>query len=230
VEPVVGTGAVPLERPFLAALFEARRQYGLLLVADEVTTGFGRTSPTIFASHLWAEPADIIVTAKGLTNGTQAASAVLVSAGVAEAFDRDDVIVGHAETQAGTAVACAAILATIGEMDRQGTLERGTEISRALDVELEATLKHTPLVAGASGAGCLRAIHLRGAQGEVMNSREISDVVDAIHDVGALVLPGPSCIQLAPALVYSRVEVSELLLCVHRGLTNHEARGRSKVS
>ncbi|MFD0346467.1 aminotransferase class III-fold pyridoxal phosphate-dependent enzyme [Kitasatospora aburaviensis] len=100
VEPVLGTGALPLPEPMLAALARLRAEYGFLLVADEVATGFGRTG-SYFASQNWPEPPDIMLASKGMTNGTCAAAAVVVSHAVCDVFDRHDAALTHAETQAG---------------------------------------------------------------------------------------------------------------------------------
>src|SRR4051794_28494284 len=86
VEPVLGSGTVPLDPDYLAALVALRAEYGFLLVADEVATGFGRTGP-MFASSLWPAAPDILITSKGLTNGAAAAAAVLVSHRIARAFE-----------------------------------------------------------------------------------------------------------------------------------------------
>jgi adenosylmethionine-8-amino-7-oxononanoate aminotransferase len=218
VEPVVGTGAVPLDERYVADLLRHRREYGFLLVADEVTTGFGRIGRTVFATQLWPEPPDILITAKGLTNGTQAASAVIVSNMVAEAFTMSNAILGHAETQAGTPVVCAAISATIAEMQRLDAVSRSSELSARLDIELARMVGNEPLVNATTGMGCLRSLRLSYGDGTPLEQAEVPAVIAAIREAGALVHPGPSCIQLLPALIYSDADLDELLNCVKRGL------------
>src|SRR5690606_26108634 len=73
VEPVLGTGTVPITDYDLAALVRLRDESGYLLVADEVATGFGRTG-TFFASQTWPGQPDVLLSSKGLTNGTVPAS------------------------------------------------------------------------------------------------------------------------------------------------------------
>lgn len=231
VEPVIGTGAVPLNEEYVAELLQQRSKYGFLLVADEVTTGFGRIGTSVFATQGWPELPDVLITAKGLTNGTQAASAVIVSQVVAEAFTTSGSILGHAETQAGTPVACAAILATIAEMDRLNAVTRSSELSARLDVELTRMVGTKPLVSATTGKGCLRSLRLSDGEGKPLDQAEIPSVVSAIRDAGALVHPGPSCIQLIPALTYSDVNLDELLSSVGLGLAAYAARsGKSGTS
>jgi adenosylmethionine-8-amino-7-oxononanoate aminotransferase len=218
VEPVIGTAAVPLDDQYIAELLRCRSEYGFLLVADEVTTGFGRVGGTVFATQLWPEPPDILITAKGLTNGTQAASALIVSNTVVEAFTTSNSILGHAETQAGTPLACATILATIAEMRRLNAVTRCNELSARLDVELSSMVGNVSLVSATTGRGCLRALRLSGGDGTPLDQAEIPSVIAAIRDAGALVHPGPSCIQLLPALIYSDNDLDELLNCLKVGL------------
>ena len=227
VEPVIGNAAVPLETAFVSALLDQRDQLGFLLVADEISTGFGRIGPSAFATQNWERAPDMVITGKALTNGTQAASAVVVSGPVADPFRSDTVLLGHAETQAGTAVAAAAILATIDETRRLGSIERGAAISARLDNMLGAMLGTIPLVTGVSGRGCLRAIRLAGEDGAPLSRHEIPAVIDAIREAGATVHPGPGCVQLLPALVYDMSDLEDLLSCVAAGISSYSARRRA---
>lgn len=217
VEPVLGTGAVPLAPGYVATLLQLRRQHGFLLVADEVATGFGRTG-TYFASATWPEPPDVLITSKGLTNGTCAAAAVLVSAEVAEAFRAAGALLAHGETQAGTAVTCAVILATIAEMDRLDAVARSVRLSGRLDAAIAKLLAGEPTVTGATGIGCMRSIRLRGADGGELPAAAVPALIGAIRAAGALVHAAPSGIELLPALVYSDAELAELFDCIRAGL------------
>jgi adenosylmethionine-8-amino-7-oxononanoate aminotransferase len=226
VEPVIGTAAVPLHDEYVAELLRCRREYGFLIVADEVTTGFGRVGGAFFATQLWPEPPDILITAKGLTNGTQAASALIVAHTLAEAFTTSNSILGHAETQAGTPVVCATILATIAEMRRLNAVTRCDELSARLDVELSRMVGDVPLVSATTGKGCLRSLRLSNEDGTPLAQTEVPAVIAAIRDAGALVHPGPSCIQLLPALIYSDSDLGELLNYVKAGLTAYARMGQ----
>ena len=226
VEPVLGTGAVPLTESYIAELLRLRREHGFLLVADEVSTGFGRIGTSVFATQRWPEPPDVLITAKALTNGTLAASALIVSKAVAKAFTESNAILGHAETQAGTPVVCATIMATIGEMQRLDSVARSARLSARLDVELSQLVTEEDFVSGTMGVGCLRSLHLSSGDGAPLEQAQVPVVIDAIRDAGALVHPGPSCIQLLPALIYSDTELDELLSCVRAGLAAYARRSK----
>lgn len=215
VEPVLGTGALPLSPQMLEGLQRLRAAHGFLLVADEVATGFGRTGPC-FASSRWAAQPDVLLASKGLTNGTCAAAAVLVSHEICEVFDRHDAALVHAETQAGTPATCAAILATLEEMTRLRALDAAARVSGWLD-GLFGRLAGHPLVAGDHGAGCFRALRL-AQDGTPLTGDEVAVVLEEIRAAGALVSAGPGCVQLAPALVYDDEDRARLEKSLTAGL------------
>ncbi|MFC4066942.1 daptide-type RiPP biosynthesis aminotransferase [Actinoplanes subglobosus] len=213
VEPVLGTGAVPLTDEYLSALLELRDEYGFLLVADEVATGFGRTG-TYFASQTWRRPPDLLIASKGLTNGTSAAAAVVVSRPVAATFHDAGAVLSHAETQAGTPVACATILATISEMRRLEAVARASRLSALLDIELDTLVAEHPLVDATTGAGCFRSVRLVAS----FPQAHVPQLTAAIRAAGAIVHPGLNGIQLIPALTYTRAELDELMTAIRAGL------------
>ncbi|MFI6080790.1 daptide-type RiPP biosynthesis aminotransferase [Streptomyces sp. NPDC051217] len=217
VEPVIGTPALPLTDDYTAALLRLRREHGLLLVADEVTTGFGRIGP-FFASQAWPEPPDVVITSKALTNGTLAASAVIVSHAVAEEFTRAGAVLGAGETQAGTPVTAAAILATLEEMRRLDALALSAGLSALLDTELAALVKDAGLITSTQGRGCLRALMLSRPDGTEFGKQDIAALVAAIRLEGAIVHPGPSSLLLLPALIYTTQDVKLLFDCVRAGM------------
>lgn len=216
VEPLQGTGAVVLTPDYLAALGELCDRHGTLLVADEVATGFGRLGHG-FASQSWHRRPDILVTSKALTNGTMAAAAVLASHRVSERFRVSDALVGHAETQAGTAVTASAVTATLDEFERLDAVAAGRVVAEHLDREL-AVLARRDDVASVTGAGCFRAVRLVDTHGRQPDPARVSDLLAAIRAHGAIVHPGPGGFQLVPALTYTTDELDQLLGSVRAGL------------
>ncbi|XTZ13743.1 daptide-type RiPP biosynthesis aminotransferase [Micromonospora echinospora] len=215
VEPVLGTGAFPLSAQMVTGLDRLRAKHGFLLVADEVATGFGRTG-SYFAFQNWPAPPDVLLVSKGLTNGTCASAAVLVSHQICAAFERRDVALTHAETQAGTPATCAATIATIEEMERLAALDNAARVSVRLDQLITRTSQH-PLVDGGHGVGCFRAIRLSD-DGSALSPEIVNQVAGEVRSAGALVSVGPSCLQLAPALLYRDDEVDALGAALLRGL------------
>lgn len=202
LEPVQGSGTHVVGEQFLAAVFEGRRRHGYLIVADEVATGFGRTGP-LFASQAWAEDPDILVTSKGLTNGTQAASAILLSHTVTQTLDETDSPFMHGETQAGSPASCAAILATLRAFEEEDILGHGRLVAAHLDARIRAVVERVP-GARSTGTGCFRSIRLPG-------NSDIPGIVSRCRAHGAVVQPGPSSIQLVPALVYTPSALDHLM-------------------
>jgi beta-alanine--pyruvate transaminase len=216
VEPVLGSGAEAVPDTFISALLEHRAEQGFLLVADEVASGFGRVNGW-FASDEWSQQPDVIVTSKGLTNGTSACAALLIAQRVTDAFDKNESVFVHGETQAGTPATCAAILGTIAEMIRldHNTLNKqvATGLSNLLD-----DLQGTPGVGNFTGRGCMRGIRLLSGNGTPITSNGVLAVVRRIHQAGAMVQPGPGRIQLLPALTYTQENFDELSTAIKAGL------------
>jgi adenosylmethionine-8-amino-7-oxononanoate aminotransferase/SAM-dependent methyltransferase len=210
LEPMLGSGAHVVAPEVVDVVLRGREEHNYLVVADEVATGFGRTGP-MFASHGWTAQPDLLVTSKGLTNGTCAASAVLWSPRVSESFDRSDAILIHGETQAGAPPSCAAIEATIAEFARLDALRSGRRVAARLDRWLDELAAETSAVAAVRGAGCFRAIELREPDGAAFGAERIEQVVTGCKAAGAIVHPGPSAIQLIPALTYDEDDIDRLL-------------------
>ncbi len=209
VEPVLGTGAVALDDEYVAELLRLRDEHGFLLVADEVATGFGRCG-RMFLSDGWPAPPDVLLASKGLTNGVAAAAVVMMSRAVADVFDRADAFPVHGETQAGTPPTCAAILATLEQIDALDALRSARAVADRLDAGLEALRDaHPAAVAELTGRGCVRGVTLRHADGRPMMPTEVPAVVAAAFAEGVVVHPGVAGVQLVPALTYSEAEVDE---------------------
>jgi adenosylmethionine-8-amino-7-oxononanoate aminotransferase len=218
IEPVLGTGAYEVPETFLAELAALRDEHGFLLVADEVATGFGRTG-SWFASQAWPVTPDVMVVSKGLTNGTCAGSAVVVSRDVAAAFDDADAVLAHAETNAGTPPTCAAIIATVAEMRRLDVVARAATLGERLGAGLAELVGTHPAAVGTHGRGCLRLLRLAWPDGEAFAPLDVAAAVETIRRAGAVVHPGPGGLQFVPPLIYTDDDLAELLDAVRRGLT-----------
>ncbi len=152
-----------------------------------------------------------------MTNGTCAAAAVLVARGVDAAFTDADAVFVHAETQAGTPMTCAAILATLEEMRRLDVEVLSHRLSARLDAELKALGDRLPLLTVTEGVGCFRYLGFAAPGGGPLTAENVADLVAAVREAGAIVHPGPQGVQLIPALTYTDADLDELLDCVARG-------------
>ncbi|BCW64538.1 daptide-type RiPP biosynthesis aminotransferase [Arthrobacter sp. StoSoilB22] len=223
MEPVLGSGAESVPDGFIEEVIKHRDHHGYLVVADEVATGFGRVNGW-FASDAWPRQPDIIITSKGLTNGTSACAALLIAHRVTQLFDASESIFVHGETQAGTPATCAAILSTIAEMKRLDHYTLNKQVAEGLNQLIE-DLQHTPGVGNSTGRGCMRGLKLHAKNGMPLSSDGVLAVVRNIHQAGAIVQPGPGRIQLLPALTYTEDNFAELRAAVKAGLFSAERDG-----
>lgn len=154
-EPVVGAtlGAVAPPEGYLQRIAEICRRNGILLIADEVMTGMGRTG-TRFAIEHWGIEPDMILLGKGLASGYVPLGAVLVSAKVADAIARGSGIFEHGFTYQAHPVAMAAGLAVLEYIRRHGLFERVAPAGREL-MQALAPLGQHPHVGDVRGVGLL---------------------------------------------------------------------------
>ena len=195
LEPGLGeSGVIPAPEGYLRAAREACDQSGALLVLDEIQSGIGRTGAW-FAHQADGIRPDVLTLAKGLGGGLPIG--VCVGLGAAgSGFAKGD----HGSTFGGNPVACAAALAVLDTIERDGLLAHVTAVGDQLAAGLEA-LRH-PLVAGVRGLGLWRAIVLTAdvAPAAEAAARRAGFLVNAVQ---------PGAIRLAPPLILSAAEAAE---------------------
>ena len=159
-EPVVGAtlGAVPAVDGYTARIAEICRKHGILLIADEVMTGMGRTGKP-FASLHWGLEPDIILTGKGIASGYSPLGAVLVAPHVAEAFEKGTAAFLHGFTYQSHPVATAAGNAVFDYLETHKLFERVTPAGECLRKALSALENH-PHVGQVRGLGLLQGVEL----------------------------------------------------------------------
>jgi putrescine---pyruvate transaminase len=162
VEPVFGSGGVIVPpRGYLRRLREACDRHGVLLIADEVITGFGRTGAWFGCDHEDVSP-DMITFAKGVTSGYVPLGGVIVSdelwEGLRDPGQRPGYLM-HGFTHSGHPVACAVALANVEAIEREGWLERVRQASETL-AGLIAPLRDHPEVGEVRQAGLMVGIEL----------------------------------------------------------------------
>ena len=218
VEPLSGPGTIPLSDEFLAVLAESRERHGFVLVADEVATGFARTGP-MFATQEWPVPPDLLIMSKALTNGTCAAAAIAVSDEVARDFDARDAVLMHAETQAGTAITCAAIIATLSRLQSIDAESCVRALESELVEGLDDVVQDVPGAAPHNSRGAFHTLSLVDSRGESSQQSLVCEVVDFVRREGVVVHPGLHGIQIVPGYLYTVSDSVELFGAIRRGLT-----------
>jgi adenosylmethionine-8-amino-7-oxononanoate aminotransferase len=220
MEPVLGSGALPVPQDIVDAVYAYRESEGFLIVADEVATGFHRTGPR-FASHDWIQP-DVLVLSKALTNGTCAASALLLGDRVVDAFDQAQQVFWHGETQAGSPQSCAAIVATLDEIERLDIATSAARVGRRLAAFVSGLESLSPRVKG-FGRGSFRAVQLFDEAGELIGTDKVFELVSECRRRGAVVQPSPGALQFVPALNYPDAELDVLFDRIQGVVTDYLA-------
>ncbi len=160
-EPVIGAGGVfPPPEGYLRAAREVCRETGVLFVADEVITGFGRCGDW-FASSRWQLEPDILTCAKGITSGYLPMGGVIATPRVWEPFWATDAgLWRHGYTYSGHAAVAAAALANIAIMEREDLPGRALQLEKGLAEALAPLAEHELVAEVRAGAGVLAAVQL----------------------------------------------------------------------
>ncbi len=200
VEPVLGEGGYVVPPPgWLARLRALCDRYGILLAADEVQSGIGRTGKMFAAEH-WGVAPDIVCSAKALASGMP------LSAMIA----REELMSwppgAHGSTYGGNPVCCAAAHATLDVIEEEGLLENATRIGGWLLESLRQLAETSRLLGDVRGLGLMIGVELvRDRETKEMAEEETDQVTVECFKRGLLVLPcGSSSIRFSPPLIISR--------------------------
>jgi adenosylmethionine-8-amino-7-oxononanoate aminotransferase len=218
-EPVIGAGGVfPPPDGYLEGVRRVCRDTGVLFVADEVITGFGRCGDW-FASTRFALAPDIVVCAKGITSGYLPLGAVLAAPGVAEPFWAEGAgMWRHGYTYSGHAAVAAAALANIDILEREGLPARSKIMEGSLLDALKQLTDHDLVDDVRGGVGLLAAVQLRQDLVEAdpaLGAR----VGAATREAGVLVRPlVGGALAVSPPLTIDDSEIQETVDGIRAGL------------
>jgi beta-alanine--pyruvate transaminase len=222
VEPVTGSGGVyPPPVGYLQRLRELCTKHGILLIFDEVITGFGRVGAP-FAAQAFGVTPDIITCAKGMTNGAVPMGGVLVSKAIYEAFmagSPDVIELFHGYTYSAHPLACAAALATLDTHDEQDLAKRTAGIAPTWEAAAHS-LKGERHVADIRNIGLLGAIDLQpraGAPGARGNEVQL-----ACLEAGVLIRNSGDTLVLSPPLVISDTQVAQVFEAIRAAVLRTE--------
>jgi beta-alanine--pyruvate transaminase len=212
VEPVAGsTGVLIPPKGYLQKLREITKKHGILLIFDEVITGFGRLG-TPFAADYFGVTPDMIVCAKGLTNGTIPMGAVLVTSEIHDAFMQGPehmIEFFHGYTYSGNPVASAAGLATLEVYKEEGLLTRGAGEPGKYWEDALHSLKGLPHVIDIRNLGLVGAVELEPIAGSP-TKRAFSAFVKAFES-GILIRTTGDIIAMSPPLIVEKSHIDTLI-------------------
>lgn len=208
VEPVQGEGGVIVPADgFLPALQEWCNRHGIVVIADEIQVGLGRTG-TLFASeHFGFEP-DLVVTAKAIAGGFPV-SAVTGRASIMDAM----ITGGLSGTFSGNPVGCAAAVEILGQLQQADTLDRARAVGERIHDGLLALKDEFPVIGDVRGLGGLHGIELVHEDGSP-NPEAFGRILSLLAERGLIALPGGDhhhVLRMLPAITISDELIDEAL-------------------
>lgn len=216
IEPVLGEGGyVPPPPEFLARLRAVCDKWGILLVLDEVQAGMGRTGKWFASEHFGVVP-DIMTVAKGIASGMPL-SAVAARKEIMEKWPKG----AHGTTFGGNPVSCAAALATIGIIEKEGLLAKATQTGGHAMTRLRSIKERYPAIGDVRGLGLMIGIEFVTASGEA-DTVGLGKVIQNCLEKGLVLLEcgvDKNIIRLAPPLIVKKEEI-DMGLDIFEGALN----------
>ena len=212
VEPFAGSaGVIVPPKGYLKRLRQICDRHGLLLIFDEVITGFGRIGASFAAERFGVVP-DMITLAKGLTNGSVPMGAVGVRSGIYEAMmatDSPEVMIefAHGYTYSGHPVACAAANAALDIYESEGLFARAGKMAKVLE-DAAHSLRGLPHVIDIRNIGMVAAIELEPREGRP-NERAFEAYLRCFEK-GLLIRTTGETIALSPSLIASPEQLAQI--------------------
>ncbi|TPE53194.1 aspartate aminotransferase family protein [Amaricoccus solimangrovi] len=211
VEPVAGsTGVLIPPKGYLKRLREICSKHGILLIFDEVITGFGRTGAA-FAAEKYGVVPDMITCAKGITNGVIPMGAVLTTAAIHDAFmtgPENLIELFHGYTYSGTPIAAAAGIATLDTYREEGLFERAADLAPYWAEALHS-LRDCPHVIDIRNEGLIGAVELEPIPGQP-TARAFQAFLDA-YEKGIMIRTTGDIIAMSPPLIIGKGQIDELV-------------------
>jgi beta-alanine--pyruvate transaminase len=218
VEPVAGsTGVIVPPRGYLKRLRELCTQHDILLIFDEVITGFGRLGAP-FASHHFGVRPDILTMAKAITNAAVPMGAVACSREVYDtilANAETPIELFHGYTTSGHPLACAAGIATLDTIEEERLFERAAELAPYWEEALHS-LRGAPNVIDIRNLGLIGGIELEARPGAP--TQRALEVFRTCFDAGVLVRVTSDIIALSPPLIVEKAQIHQIVDAVRTAL------------
>lgn len=211
VEPVAGsTGVLIPPQGYLEKLREICTKHGILLIFDEVITGFGRLGVPFAADYFGVIP-DIITVAKGITNGTIPMGAVFVRQDIHDAFmqgSNQQIELPHGYTYSGHPVACAAAIATLDVYQSDGLFEHAKHLEDYWEQAVHS-LKQSPYVIDIRNLGIIAGIELEPIAGHP--TQRAYDCLVRCFEKGLLIRTTGDIIALSPPLMLQKHHIDQMI-------------------
>ncbi|WP_454914749.1 aminotransferase class III-fold pyridoxal phosphate-dependent enzyme [Xanthobacter sediminis] len=212
VEPMAGsTGVIPAPKGYLKRLREICDKYSILLIFDEVITGYGRLGHA-FAAERYGVVPDLITFAKGITAGAVPMGGVLARKGIYDAFMKGPehaIELFHGYTYSAHPLACAAALATLDLYAQEDLFARALKIE-PLWADAIMSLRDRPGVLDIRTVGLTGAVDLSSREG-APGARGYEGLERAFHEEGLMIRTSGDTLVVTPPLIISQAQVGELV-------------------
>ena len=219
-EPVLGTGGlIPPPAGYWAAIQAVLRKYDILLIADEVITGFGRTG-RMFGSQLYDIQPDLITIAKGLTSAYAPLSGVLVGERVYNAMEAGSAEAGvfpHGYTYTGHPIGVAAANANLDILERENLTQNCAEVGAYLLAGLHEAFDGLPITGEVRGVGLMAAVEFVA---DPATKRRLDPAAKVTYRISALArekglitraMPQSEALGFSPPLVLNRADADQIV-------------------
>jgi beta-alanine--pyruvate transaminase len=211
VEPISGSAGVVLPpKGYLKRLRELCTKHNILLIFDEVITGYGRIGSTFAADEFDVTP-DLITTAKGLTNGVIPMGAVFVRKDIHDTFMQespDGIELFHGYTYSAHPIACAAGIATMDIYENDGLFTRAKELHTYFEDAVHG-LKGLPNVMDIRNYGLVGAVELTPRDGAP--GARAFEVFQKVYETGALIRQTGDTLAISPPLIIEKEQIDRIV-------------------
>ena len=224
MEPIQGAGGVIVpNETFMPLMREICDRHGILMIADEVITGFGRTGAWSGSRH-WGVKPDMMCCAKGITSGYFPVGAALMSDAVAEVFENggEEAAIFHGYTYSAHPVGAAAVTACLSETIRLDTKTNAAARGAQLFDGCVALMEKYDIVGDVRGGhGLMTGVEIvsDAAAKTPMDMPTMKKIHQATYDAGVMVRLGGNNILMSPPLVITKDEVDRVLGALDTGLS-----------
>lgn len=220
MEPIMGDfGVVEPPEEYYQRVGDICRRYGLLFIADEVATGFGRTGK-LFASEDWNPQPDILCLGKGITSGYLPLSATLVTEGIYQRFQEPENYFDHGSTHSGHPVCAAVALVNIDIIINEQLSANANQVGNYLKSRLTELIDRHPIVGDARGRGLMLGVELvKDRQTKVpLTEREASSIWLDVVMQGVLMPYGTNILKLLPPLIIDKTIADTMVSIIDQSL------------
>lgn len=224
MEPVLGAGGVIVpHESFMPRVRQILDRHGILLISDEVVTGFGRAGAWSGARLMGVKP-DMMTMAKAVTSGYFPLGATMIGEKVAEVFEADKTsfgAIGHGYTYSGHPVGCAAGLAALSETKRLNLAGNAAARGPELMAALEALKAKHDLIGDVRGKGLMAALELvsdRAAK-KPADKALMARVAEGAYQAGVMIRVSGNNIILSPPLILTSADIARIAAAIDTGLS-----------